>query len=68
MAKEVILFGKTQLDDYKKIDQLGKGTYGEVNKYVHISTGTIVAIKTFLFDVRKNSILFKYTFRMKKME
>ena len=44
-------FGKTKLTDYQAIAPLGKGTYGEVNKCFHIQTNSVVAIKTFLFEV-----------------
>ena len=58
-------FGTTKLEDYDKIAELGKGTYGEVNKYIHSQSQTIVAIKTFLFEVSKNQnkINFYRTYR-----
>ena len=46
-----IQFGKTKLSDYQQIAPLGKGTYGEVNKCYHIESNSIVAIKTFFFEV-----------------
>ena len=46
-----IKFGKTKLSEYQTLAQLGKGTYGEVNKSLHTRTNTIVAIKTFFFEV-----------------
>lgn len=52
-----IKFGTTTIDEYQKLGQLGKGTYGEVFKCVHIPTGTIVALKSFYEDVCKH-----YTF------
>jgi excinuclease UvrABC helicase subunit UvrB len=49
--KTNINFGETSLNDYTTVTQLGKGTYGEVNKCVHGPTQQIVAIKTFFFEV-----------------
>ena len=46
-----IEFGKTKLDEYQQINTLGKGTYGEVTQCVHTKTSTVVALKTFLFEV-----------------
>lgn len=37
------------------LDNLGKGSYGEVNKYVHIASGTVVAIKKYTFNVSLSS-------------
>jgi len=48
--QDKIPFGKTKLSDYNLIEYLGNGSYGEVSKYLHKSTGTIVAIKTFKFE------------------
>ena len=47
----LIEFGSTKLEDYQIIAPLGKGTYGEVNKCVHLPTESIIALKTFLFEV-----------------
>ena len=47
-----ITLGATKLSEYTKIGVLGKGTYGEVHKCIHNPTGTIIAMKTFLFEVR----------------
>lgn len=38
-------FHKYVQPDYKLIEELGTGSYGEVIKAVHIKTGTTVAIK-----------------------
>ena len=46
-----IKFGETKLEDYHNIAELGKGTYGEVNKCIHSKSNTIVAVKTFFFEV-----------------
>ena len=48
---KVIQFGKTKFSDYSKMNVIGRGTYGEVTKAVHISSGIQVAIKTFFFEV-----------------
>lgn len=39
------------MKDYEKLSQLGKGTYGEVHKCKHLSSGLIVAIKSYKVDV-----------------
>ena len=44
-------FGTTKLEEYQQMSTLGKGTYGEVNKCIHTKTNTVVALKTFLFEV-----------------
>ena len=46
-----ITLGSTRLGDYTKISVLGKGTYGEVYKCVHQQSQTVVAMKTFIFEV-----------------
>lgn len=48
---DVIKFGSTNMSHYKILQNLGRGTYGEVSKYVHIKSGLPVAIKTFYLDV-----------------
>jgi len=48
--------GSSKLSDYSKLSVLGKGTYGEVHKCVHNPTGTIVAMKTFLFEVGAQTV------------
>ena len=42
---------------------LGKGTYGEVHKCVHTPTGLIVAMKTYMFEVRTISESGNFGFR-----
>lgn len=37
-CKTRIKFGETSMADYGKLGELGKGTYGEVNKAVHKKT------------------------------
>jgi serine/threonine protein kinase len=49
----LIQLGQTKLSEYTKLSVLGKGTYGEVHKCVHTPTGLIVAMKTYMFEVRK---------------
>jgi serine/threonine protein kinase len=49
-----IRFGTTKLAEYDQMDVLGKGTYGEVTKCLHRPTATVVALKTFLFENKKN--------------
>lgn len=51
-----IRFGTTKLSEYDQMDVLGKGTYGEVTKCLHRPTATVVALKTFLFEVSDNKI------------
>ena len=46
-----IKFGTTKITDYSKIHGLGRGTYGEVEKCIHISSGIEVAIKKYLSSV-----------------
>lgn len=46
-----IKFGQSKIDEYDEIEILGKGTYGSVSKCIHRPTGSIVALKTFLFEV-----------------
>ena len=46
-----IKFGHTKISEYDVIETLGKGTYGEVHKCIHKPTGSVVALKTFLFEV-----------------
>ena len=47
----------SKLSDYRKISELGKGTYGEVYKCIHIPTGQVVAMKSYLFEVSRPSLL-----------
>jgi serine/threonine protein kinase len=49
-------FGSTKLSEYQQIDTLGKGTYGEVTKCLHLKTNTVVALKSFLFENVSNGI------------
>jgi serine/threonine protein kinase len=49
----LIQLGQTKLSEYTKLSVLGKGTYGEVHKCVHTPTGLIVAMKTYMFEVRR---------------
>lgn len=51
-VSQYIKFGKTKFSDYSKMSVLGRGTYGEVTKCLHIDSGYEVAVKTFFFDVR----------------
>lgn len=53
----VIKFGQTKFSDYSKVCVLGKGTYGEVTRCIHITSGIEVAMKTFFFEVRSLSCL-----------
>ena len=53
---KIMMFRGSTLEDYQMISELGDGTYGNVNKYRHIETGEVVAIKTFKFPVRLSSI------------
>ena len=46
-----INLGQTKLNEYTKLSVLGKGSYGEVHKCVHTPTGSIVAMKTYIFEV-----------------
>jgi len=55
----LITLGSSKLSDYSKLSVLGKGTYGEVHKCVHNPTGMIIAMKTFLFEVRILSNLYR---------
>lgn len=48
---EVIQFGKTKFSDYTKVNVIGRGTYGEVTRCIHIKSGLEVAVKTFFMDV-----------------
>ena len=51
-----IKFGQTNISEYQVVQQLGKGTYGEVNKCIHSKTNSVVALKTFLFENVTNGI------------
>jgi len=42
----------TKFSDYTKVCVLGKGTYGEVTRCIHIPSGLEVAMKTFFFEVK----------------
>ena len=55
---KIIKFGKTKFSDYTKVCVLGKGTYGEVTRCIHVSTGLEVAMKTFFFEVRYLALSF----------
>lgn len=48
---KIIKFGMTKFSDYTKVCVLGKGTYGEVTRCIHIPSGLEVAMKTFFFEV-----------------
>lgn len=48
---KIIKFGQTKFSDYTKVCVLGKGTYGEVTRCIHIASGLEVAMKTFFFEV-----------------
>jgi serine/threonine protein kinase len=48
---QIIKFGMTKFSDYTKVCILGKGTYGEVTRCIHIPSGLQVAMKTFFFEV-----------------
>ena len=50
-------YGLTKISDYTQMEELGKGTYGIVSKYLHRPTGTIVAIKHFKLKVNFKKIL-----------
>jgi len=50
-----IKFGSTKFSDYNKVCVLGRGTYGEVTRCVHVASGTQVAMKTFFFEVSKHN-------------
>lgn len=54
------------MSDYTKISVLGKGTYGEVYKCVHNQTQAVIAMKTFIFEVRAESISLSYHVVMRK--
>ena len=58
-----IRFGTSKLSEYDQMDVLGKGTYGEVTKCLHRPTATVVALKTFLFEV---SAIFSHYLQNKK--
>jgi serine/threonine protein kinase len=49
--QKIIRFGQTKFSDYTKVCVLGKGTYGEVTRCIHVSSGLEVAMKTFFFEV-----------------
>ena len=53
---KVIKFGQTKFSDYTKVCVLGKGTYGEVTRCIHIASGIEVAMKTFFFEVINSSL------------
>lgn len=55
---KVIKFGQTKFSDYTKVCVLGKGTYGEVTRCIHIASGLEVAMKTFFFEVTISSLNF----------
>jgi serine/threonine protein kinase len=55
---KVIKFGQTKFSDYTKVCILGKGTYGEVTRCIHIASGIEVAMKTFFFEVINSSLNF----------
>ena len=55
--KPVIQLYSSKLSDYRKISELGKGTYGEVYKCIHIPTGQVVAMKSYLFEVSQTHCL-----------
>lgn len=55
---KVIKFGQTKFSDYTKVCVLGKGTYGEVTRCIHIASGLEVAMKTFFFEVINISLNF----------
>jgi hypothetical protein len=62
-----IIFGSSKFNDYSKVNVLGKGTYGEVSRCIHIKSGTEIAMKTFFFDVLLSMNL-TLNFRMCKTE
>ncbi len=53
---KIIKFGQTKFSDYTKVCVLGKGTYGEVTRCIHIASGLEVAMKTFFFEVTTFSL------------
>lgn len=55
---QFIKFGQTKFSDYTKVSVLGRGTYGEVTRCIHIPSGIEVAMKAFFFDV--SSILLRF--------
>ena len=59
-----IQFGTTKLSEYQNVAQLGKGTYGEVFKCIHSKTNSMVAIKSFLFEVSFSNLPLIFLFRM----
>ena len=54
--KPTIQLFSSKLSDYKKISELGRGTYGEVYKCIHNPTGQVVAMKSYLFEVSQTYI------------
>jgi hypothetical protein len=46
-------FKQVKIKDYKKMDLLGQGTYGQVYKARHIETGDLVAIKKIRMEKEK---------------
>lgn len=51
------VFGSSNLSTYKRIDQVGDGTYGVVYRAQHTETGDIVALKKIKLDVSSIQII-----------
>jgi len=45
------------MDDYNRLEKIGEGTYGEVYKAQHITSGKIVALKKTRLEVRPTDLL-----------
>ena len=57
-------FGEGSLQDLKKIEKIGSGTYGIVYKCMHRKTKEIVALKKMILEV----ILFSKKFKLNRLK
>lgn len=47
----VCIVCKTEMENFKKLEKIGEGTYGVVYKARNVKTGAVVALKKIRLDV-----------------